>query len=361
MTSTWTHIAVLSAGIVLGAATGLVARASAPLPAPALLASPSSLTSERGALHTRPERDPIVRIVFVGDIMPSRFVAEQLRRRGDRSYWLSSASTTIRSADLAIGNLESPITRGAAVPNGSMVFRTDPEFTPTLRDAGFDALILANNHAMDHGPEGLSRTFRSLASSSLAWAGAGTSGPAYAPRYLDADGLLVALIAQNDRDVVPPTSCAGEAMLGTACFDHDKLEDAIRSAKERGAFVIASMHSGTEYQTHPNARQRAWASVAANAGADLVVGHHPHVIQPSEVVGTSTLAYWSLGNFLFDQSWSKETTEGLLIAVSIDRASNTIAAVDETSVSIEHNVLPRLGTTTRAWVRNDSGELTRAQ
>ena len=298
---------------------------------------PEILTSSSNTQAVNATEEPI-RLLFVGDIMPSRYVAVKMARN-TRAYPFRDTSFLTRKADLAFANLESPVTSGRAIANSEMIFRTDPEVIPELARAGFDVVSLANNHTPNWGESGLRDTVRILASSSIAYAGVGTRSDAYVPIYMYARGLRIAIIAQNDSDVVPADYCAGGSRIGTACFDIAALASSTRAARSHADFVVFTMHAGVEYATTSSARQRAFARDAIDAGADVVIGHHPHVIQNEEVYKGKPIFY-SLGNFIFDQDLSPATQRGLVVILQVSPRTKTITAIERYRVRIEDYARP---------------------
>lgn len=279
-----------------------------------------------------------VRLLFVGDIMPSRYVAQKMARNG-RSYPFRDSAYLTRGADLAFANLESPVTPGRPIANSEMTFRTDPEVLPELGRAGFDVVSLANNHTPNWGEAGIRDTMRYLASSSIAFAGAGTTSQAYAPVFVDAGGMRVAIVAANDTDVVPTRYCASATRTGTACVDLARIASVITDARASADFVVFTMHAGVEYATSSSARQRQIARTAIDAGADAVIGHHPHVIQNEETYKGKPIFY-SLGNFIFDQDLSPATQRGLVVVLNVSRDDKRIVAIERYRVRIEDYARP---------------------
>lgn len=282
-----------------------------------------------------------VKLLFVGDIMPSRYVAKAMYEHG-YDYPFASTTDIIKDADIAFANLESPILDGRAVRAHEMRFRTDVKFTPALARAGFDIVTLANNHARDQGEKGLQETLRVLQEEHIATVGAGTTSLAYTPTYLSAKGLVIAFVAQNDRTPVPSSTCANDTTIGTACFDIQKLQHSIVEAKSHADFVVFTMHAGDEYVPEPNALQVSYAHAAIDAGADIVIGHHPHVVESRELYNGKWI-YYSLGNFVFDQNWSRETSLGLMLTVNVGKTSHTVKQFKHTIVRID-NAQPKLAT-----------------
>lgn len=254
-----------------------------------------------------------VSMIAVGDIMLSRNVAAKIKKFKDFNYPFASSSVFLHSADFAFGNLESPITPGPAVPTGSFTFHADPGAEVALAAANFKILSLANNHLPNYGAAGIADTIKHLDETGIAHAGAGNNlATAGLPAFLEIKGIKFAFLAYNDSDVVPPGYGASEKRAGTALMDITKMPAAVISAKKQADFVIVSMHSGKEYTEDLSPSQTAFAHAAVDAGAELVLGHHPHVTQRVEKYNDKYIFY-SLGNFIFDQMWSEETRRGVAV------------------------------------------------
>lgn len=281
-----------------------------------------------------------VSLIAVGDIMLSRDVESTSKRRGDLAYPFSDTIDFLRDSDFAFGNLETPLIEGRGIATNEMVFRSDPAYATILRDSGFSVLSLANNHTLNFGVQGLERTFDVLGGAGVAFIGAGkTTGEAYVPAILERGGLRFAFLAYNDSDVVPASSFASDERAGTAKMDIQRMVADVESAKREADFVIVSMHAGHEYTLEPSERQRDFARAAIDAGAELVIGHHPHVVQRAEVYEGKYIFY-SLGNFVFDQMWSQETREGLVLKAFFDEKG--VTSIDLAPVLIENFAKPRI-------------------
>lgn len=276
-------------------------------------------------------------LIFGGDVMLGRFVREQVDLRGKHNpaWLLQNVAPVFRSADLAFINLESPFLPGPAV-NDDMVFRANPAHVTALTSAGIDVVSFANNHARNQGSQGVRTTLELLGKNAIAAAGAGlTSKNAYAPRYLKAGEQLVAVLAYAYNETTP----SKEKMTSTiAAMDVPRMQAEVRTAKQRGALVVVSMHAGTEYTGTPTTRQKQFAHAAVDAGADFVVGHHPHWVQPVEQYKQGMIAY-SLGNLVFDQGWSAETQQGAVAHVQVTDGRVTSLALRP--VKIEYYAQPR--------------------
>lgn len=267
-----------------------------------------------------PARQEPVCLVAVGDIMLSRGVAREIRKYGDFNHPFTKIKDCLKSGDIVFGNLENPVTRGREIMTPEMILRADPGVEVALKDAGFTVLSLANNHLPDFGPRGLLDTLQYLNNAGIESVGAGqTDNEAYAAKFIEVKGLMLAFLAYNDLGVVPDSYLAGVDTPGTAFLDGEKMRAAVKNAREKADFVVVSMHAGTEYASGPDRIQIQFAHQAIDAGADLVLGHHPHVVQKVEQYKGKYIFY-SLGNFVFDQMWSRDTREGLAAKIFINQS-----------------------------------------
>ena len=246
-----------------------------------------------GTLRVRP-----LVLVVVGDVTFGDGVATAIAANGPRFPWLSVARV-LRSADLAVANLEGAVsTRGAPWPGKQYTFRGPPA---ALRAAGafggLDAVSTANNHSLDYGRIAFLDTLRYARRFGIKPFGGGADlGAARRPALIRAGNLRVALLGFSD--VRPLGFDAGASTSGTApAFPHI-VASSVRAARRRSDIVVVYFHWGAERSTVPNARQRTLARTAFAAGAKVVVGAHPHVLQPIARSGARLVA-WSLGNFVF--------------------------------------------------------------
>lgn len=255
-----------------------------------------------------------VSLVAVGDIMLSRVVATKMKVAGT-DFPFSALGGFLKDADLTFGNLESPITPGRQIWAQEMLFRTDPEMASVLAKYGFDVLSLANNHTPNFGQKGLLDTFSHLKENGIEYVGAGKNNEeAHAPVYIEKKGITFAFLAYNDSDVVPPEYEAGDTHAGTAFMRVSTMTQDVQHAKQKADIVIVSMHSGNEYEPSPNSSQTEFARAAIDAGAEMVMGHHPHVVQHMELYKDKYIFY-SLGNFIFDQMQTQDVREGLMLKI----------------------------------------------
>jgi poly-gamma-glutamate capsule biosynthesis protein CapA/YwtB (metallophosphatase superfamily) len=292
-------------------------------------------------------RVPETRLILGGDVMLSRFVGKFARQRGDPASPLRELAPVLASADIAFVNLEAPFSdRGKPVESG-MIFKTEPEMIGALKLAEIDIVSTANNHARDCGGYGLEFTLDWLANHGIAAVGTGKSAEAaHAGRVLTRNGTRFGFLAYtydqsngNHRDVddriaaldvdqmrkdvgrmlgreEAPNACADVTTGAAPNAAGDKIAC---PTSVRADVVIVSMHAGVEYSPRPNREQMEFAHAAIDAGARVVVGHHPHVVEPWERMGDSVIFY-SLGNLVFDQFQREETQHGALAELTFSGA-----------------------------------------
>jgi len=240
----------------------------------------------------------LVTVAGAGDVNFGDGVTPYLSSGGIDYPW-ESASAVFANADMGFVNLECCISSdGTPAPGKAYTFRGPPDAAAGLSRAGVKVVSLANNHSKDFGTGALLETFAHLKENNVAYCGAGNNAAeAYSPAVLAAHGRKVAFLAFTW--VFPEGWQATESSPGCAVtFDHDRVASAIRAAKAKNDYVVASFHWGIELATSPDAEQRELAHLAVDSGADLVLGHQPHVVQGLELYRNRLIAY-SLGNFVF--------------------------------------------------------------
>jgi poly-gamma-glutamate capsule biosynthesis protein CapA/YwtB (metallophosphatase superfamily) len=308
--------------------------------------TPTSTITETATLVPTgiPTPTPSLRINLeaVGDIMLARTIANQVQAAGPEIVF-AGVQSELDSADVLVGNLECALTVGGEQQNKSYTFAAPPEMAQALALAGFDVLSLANNHAMDYGGSGLLDTRNTLVGYGIASVGAGENvAEAHTPVIVERNGLRLAFLAYVD---VPKeyngfdahTWIATVSQPGVAWANRDQIRIDVAAAKHQADVVVVLLHSGYEENTAVVSFQRAEAITAIDAGAALVIGSHPHILQAIEHYHGGLIAY-SLGNFVFDDS------QGIFNATVIFRAVLTPEGVQSFSfipVLIE-NGLPRL-------------------
>lgn len=223
-----------------------------------------------------------------------------MRQRG-QDYPFRALAPRLREADIAFGNLECVLSdRGEPVPNKRFLFRGRPANAKALQRAGFDIVSLANNHTLDFGREGLADTLRHVRNAGVRTVGAGhTPEEALALEVLSVRGLRVGFLAFLG--MFPPILPSAPGKPDVAMGYPATVRAAVRRALPLCDVLVVSLHAGREYTFRRSHRQQQIARAAVDAGAHLVVGHHPHVVQDTEVYRGAPIIY-SLGNFVFDPS-----------------------------------------------------------
>lgn len=282
-------------------------------------------------------------LAAVGDIMLSRGVEQKMIARKDWKYpFLPTASIT-NGADIAFGNLETTIIAGKIIPSGSFTFRTDPKALEGLSLAGFDVLSLANNHMMNFGLKGLESTLQNLDGAGIGHIGAGLRREQiYAPVVKETKGTKFGFLAYTYAQ--EQVSSNGD-IYGTAYADTAKMKAQVTELRKSVDVVVVSMHIGTEYEAQPNAAQKNFARTAVDAGASLIVGHHPHTVETFEKYNDGYIIY-SLGNFVFDQMWSEETRLGAIAKVTFE--NKKISGIEFVPVKIFDYSQPQILTGAQA-------------
>ena len=256
-------------------------------------------------------------LVAVGDIMLSRNVGTKIRTLNDPKAPFLKTVEILKSADITFGNLESPFDdKGPPLTQG-MVFKAEPDTIAGLVYAGFDILSLANNHFGNRGTSGMQYTFSHLLNNKIQYIGAGENlAKAKEVKIIEKKGIKFAFLGYDDMaSTITPTSYqATTSTPGVAPLIESSLTTDIKNAKEKADAVIVSFHWGNEYKQIQNDRQTKVGRLAIDSGASLVLGHHPHVVEPYEKYKDGYVFY-SLGNFVFDQMWSEATRKGEIAKV----------------------------------------------
>ncbi len=249
---------------------------------------------------------PPLTLKAAGDVMLARDVGARLARNPDIPAAFADARAALAGGDLIVANLESVLSAREAYCGSGICFKADPARVDALQAMGLTHAIVANNHAGDYGE--------------AAWEDSRV--------ILREAGIVPVGGFRNDGETVF-TEAAGRtvAMLAFETVARPlQREDALRRIREArlsADLVVASFHWGTEYAHHPDPAVVSLARAAVDAGADLVLGHHPHVLQGVERYGDGLILY-SLGNFTFDQPWDA-TRESMVATVGWHRGERTIA------------------------------------
>ncbi len=272
--------------------------------------------------------EPIV-LAAVGDILLGASAAPVLRERGfDHAF--EATRELLSGADLAVGNLEAPLTASRdEFREKTFRFKVPPTAAGALQRAGFDVLTLANNHMGDFGPAGVLDTLATLDAQGISRCGAGADlAEARRPVILEVRGEKIAFLAYSK--TFPTEFYAGTRRPGTAPGYPSHVTRDVAAARRQADYVVVSFHWGGERETVPKDYQRSLGRLAIDSGAQVVLGHHPHVAQGVERYGEGII-YYSLGNFAFG-SYSENSKLGLIARVSL--AEGRVASAEVLPVDV---------------------------
>ncbi|MEJ8548613.1 CapA family protein [Brevibacillus borstelensis] len=279
---------------------------------------------ERAAEQTGTDKqaEPSVNLTFVGDVIMAGHVETRLKENGyDFPY--AYVHSYFQQDDFTVANLETPVTKnGVPASNKEFVYKSPPEAIPAMKKAGIDLVNLANNHSMDQGESGLLDTFQVLEGNDIAYVGAGRDAEqAYSPVYVERNGIRMAFFGFSR--VLPNISWyAGKNKPGIAAsYDPARAVDAIKQARSQADLVIVIAHWGKEREDYPVDHQIELSRAYIHAGADLVIGGHPHVLQGFEQYNQKWIAY-SLGNFIFTRSYEPRTWETMVLQASCTKTGD---------------------------------------
>jgi len=285
------------------------------------------------ALISGPVSDSVLTLLFAGDIMghDGQIASALDDSTGIYSYdsVFKYISPFVSGADIAIGNLE--VTLGGPPYKGYPAFSSPDALAAACRNAGFDILVTANNHSADRGTKGIARTIRMLDSLEIRHTGTWISGEArdsLLPLMICHDSMKIALLSYTygtNGIVVPPPAIV-------SYIDTVRAAAEISSSLDAGADrTIIFIHWGTEYDTLPDLQQKKTASALLRSGADIIIGSHPHVLQPmiaeSDSCGFRNPVVWSMGNFVSNQR-TRRRDGGAMIRVDLQVKGDTTVISD---------------------------------
>jgi gamma-polyglutamate biosynthesis protein CapA len=249
-------------------------------------------------------------VYFLGDLMLSRDVERTIKRMG---YVYPFANIKFSNDSYVVANFESaiPVTH-AMTPNNTFKFSTDPALLSILKAAGVTHLSLANNHSFDFGLAGYNNAISKIWDNDMVPFGHPSKIASTSLVYID-DMAVVAIHTLYGRPGIT------------------EVETVVREAKSRAKLVVAYIHWGEEYVKIPPTSIKSYAEDISELGFNLIIGHHPHVVQSIEYIG-DTLVFYSLGNFIFDQYFSRDVQEGLAIRLNTTDEGYGIELLPVTSV-----------------------------
>ena len=256
-------------------------------------------------------------ISFVGDIMLTRGVKSSVDKNfgGDYNKLFENLGA-LKNADILLGNLEGDVSDTGNNVGSKYSFRMNPEVLPALKNAGFDIVSFTNNHVGDWNMSAFKDTLNRLAENEILKNGAGFNREeAENPTIIEKNNTRFGFLSFTD--VGPNWLEAKTDSPGILLANDPRINEIIKNAKTKCDVLIVSFHFGVEYKTIHNSRQETLAHMAINNGADMVIGTHPHVMEDIENYNGKPIVY-SLGNFIFDQYFSKDTMRGMLFSATFD-------------------------------------------
>ena len=285
------------------------------------------------------ERQDLYTIFLAGDVMLDRGVGSRVAQYGDGDWrfpWQFIADR-LRLFDIVFVNHEGVMSDVGQDAGGVYSFNFPIAALDGLLFAGVDVVSLANNHIFDWGGVALCDTRRRLMAYGVGTVGAGCDYAEANASYVHTfdDGSSVGFLGYTP--FYYPGGVAGEGYPGISDYSLENMRGRVAVLSEQVDVVIVSLHWGEEYAPQSNAEQQRVGRLLVDAGATVVAGHHPHVVQEVEEYGGGWIAY-SLGNFIFDQYFSKETMEGLAAIITIQ--GGQIISVDFEKIVINENFQP---------------------
>lgn len=279
---------------------------------------PSDSTFTPTLIPLSPTPPAQITLIATGDLSLSREINYTIIQKQNPHFPFEKIASVIQEADWAIANLEGPVISDCPQLRTGFKFCGEIQNLNGLTSAGFDALNLANNHINNFGPQGLDETIQALDNQKIKYFGLGK---------IDFRTIKeIDLVFLGFDDTLAP-------------LDKTRLQAEIEKVDSQADWVIVNFHWGEEYQGQPNFRQKEIAQLAIEAGADIIIGHHPHVAQPLEYIEGKPIFY-SLGNFVFDQLWSQDTRSGALGKIILSK--NKIIKAEMISIYINNQYQPEL-------------------
>jgi len=257
-----------------------------------------------------------IKILFGGDLMMDRRVKKSVKENFEGNYLklFEKYLNYFNNFDYVVLNLEGPISNRGTKIGSKYSFRMEPEIIEALKNANLKVFNLANNHIFDYGKEAFDDTLKILKENEFFFFGVGQDEiSAYAPLILEKYGNKVGILGFSQF----LEHLKAKNSPGIAFLEEEIFERKIKEAKRIVDILIVVFHWGNEYEIEPTENQKYFAHKAIDLGADLVVGHHPHVVQKIEKY-KEKLIFYSLGNFTFDQDFSEQTTKGGLVELEIE-------------------------------------------
>ncbi len=283
-------------------------------------------------LPTVAENDKEISFCAAGDVMMDRGVKNHIKKEG-RGYPFKNVSLFIKAHDISFCNLEGAVSLRKKRQK-TYAFRCEPKYFRGFPACGFNFVSIANNHIMDCEQGGIADTIAELTKYNICYSGGGKNrADAIEAKYYTVKGVKIGFLAYVDMpfkfEEIPDSAAFPQPAHGKVY----EIKKEIKKAARKSDFIIVSFHWGEEYKHYPAKRQENLARAAVDAGAGLVLGHHPHVLQGIEKYKGKYIFY-SLGNFVFDQYREKQT-QSMVFSCKIKNNKITDAFV--TPVRIKHS------------------------
>ena len=295
---------------------------SSPILSPASSTSLPKIISQIIPTKT-PTPIPSVFVGLVGDLGLGRFITTTARQKNDFSWSFSRVSSILQQNDFNLANLESPIIDNCPEgKTGTFTFCGDSRFLPQLKQNKF-ILNLANNHMFNYGENGFSQTKKFLSNQNIGYVYSHNSDSEFYQREFN--GIKFGFL--------------GFDLISNPKYDHQKILNLINTYNSQVDWLIVSIHWGNEYLPQAENWRIKLAHQMIDNGADIIHGHHPHVLQPSEIYQTKPIFY-SLGNFIFDQNWSTETSTSQIVNLQLTK--NEIIDQQTIPLKIKYNSRPEV-------------------
>lgn len=251
----------------------------------------NSIFSSNHSWVNRLSKDKTITLITTGDIIPARTVNFKMTTYNNFKYPFEKTADFLKSSDLTLINLESPLIKNCPLTNQGMIFCGSQRFIEGLLFADIDVVNLANNHTLNWGIEGISQTIELLEQNGITTCGF----PINKIAIKEVKGIKIGFLGWNLLEK----------------FNENEILAVIKQAKKEVNLLIVSLHWGREYSSSPADWQIKLAHKIIDSGTDLIIGNHPHWIQPVEIYQDKLIIY-AQGNFIFDQEWSKETKTGIV-------------------------------------------------
>lgn len=286
---------------------------------------------------------PVIQMAAVGDIMLDRSLGYVIQEQNSPQYPFFNVAPILTAADITVGNLECALGDIGEPAPKRYTFQAPPEAVTALQLGGFDVISLANNHAMDYGPEALLQGISLLQQGNIAPIGAGANlAAARAPYLTQVNGLTMAFLGYVDVPIEASTHfdtetwTATDTAPGLAWARPEWITEDVTAVRPAADLVVVVLHSGLEYIDEPGEEQMAAAKAAIDAGADIVIGHHAHILQGIEFYNGGVIVY-GLGNFAFEIDGNPSTA---ILNVWLD--PNGVRQLELIPAIIQYGGQPRL-------------------